>query len=120
MRTLRTGSPRIPPLSAEPPKPQMQPVRFDRRALGCAVGLEAVLTGLAALGGPHGTLGAWPWTLQLPGILLVFFIPGSEHFLWRVGGMFLIQIVLWYGIMALGRRRWRSRVSARRGARGTT
>jgi hypothetical protein len=84
---------------------------FDRRALGYALGLEAVLAGLAALGGPHGTLGAWPWTLQLPGILLVFFIPGREHFLWRVGGMLLIQSVLWYGIIAAGRRLWRSRVS---------
>jgi hypothetical protein len=47
--------------------------------------------------------------LQLPGILLVFFIPGREHFLWRVGGMVLIQSILWYGVMAVGLR-WRSRV----------
>jgi hypothetical protein len=85
-------------------------VPLDRRALAYALGLEAGLAGLAALGGPHGTLGAWPWTLQLPGILLVFFIPGREHFLWRVGGMVLIQSILWYAVMVVGRRWWRSRV----------
>jgi hypothetical protein len=78
-------------------------VHFDRRALGYAIGLEAVLASLAAFGGPHGTLGAWPWTLQLPGILLVFFVSGEAHFFWRVGGMLLIQCALWYGIFAVGR-----------------
>ena len=86
---------------------------FDRGALGYAVGLEVVLAGLAAFGGPHGTLGALPWTLQLPGILLVFFVPGNEHFLWRVVGMFLIQCAMWYGILAVGRRRRRSRGAAK-------
>jgi hypothetical protein len=95
--------------SAEAPCAVSTLVHLDRRALAYALGLEAVLAGLAALGGPHGTLGAWPWTLQLPGILLVLFIPGSEHFLWRVGGMVVIQSILWYAVMAVGRRWWRSR-----------
>jgi hypothetical protein len=78
-------------------------VHVDRRALGYALVLEAALAGLAAFGGPHGTLGAWPWTLQLPGILLVFFVSGGVHVVWRVGGMLLIQCALWYGIFAIGR-----------------
>lgn len=82
-------------------------MHVDRRALVYAIGLEAVLAGLAAFGGPHGTLGAWPWTLQLPGILLVFFGGGEAHFAWRVAGMLLIQIALWYGIFAVGRHRRR-------------
>jgi hypothetical protein len=93
-------------------------VRLDRPALGYALGLEAALTALAAFGGPHGTLGAWPWTLQLPGILLVLLVPGSAHFFWRVGGMLLIQSALWYGIMAGGRRLW-TRGRAHRGGAET-
>ena len=46
-------------------------------------------------------LGAWPWTLQLPGILLVLFVSGETHFWWRVAGMLLIQLALWYGTFAL-------------------
>jgi hypothetical protein len=90
-------------------------VHFDRRALGYAIGLEAVLAGLAVFGGPHGTLGAWPWALQLPGILLVFFVSGEAHFGWRVGGMLLIQCALWYGIFTIGRQVRQVRLSARRG-----
>ena len=29
----------------------------------------------------HGALGGLPWILQLPGILLVLYPPGGEHFL---------------------------------------
>ena len=91
-------------------------MHLDRRALGCAIGLEAALAGLAAFGGPHGTLGAWPWMLQLPGILPVFFVSGEAHFFWRVGGMLLIQGALWYGIFAIARHVRRTRQSVRRGA----
>ena len=79
-------------------------MHIDRRILACAVGVEAVLAGLAVFGGPHGSLGAWPWTLQLPGILLVFFVGEQAHLVWRVGGMLLVQCALWYGILILARR----------------
>jgi hypothetical protein len=79
-------------------------MRLDTRALGAAVVVEAVLAALALHGGPHGSLGAWPWTLQLPGILLVLFVSGQTHFWWRVAGMLLIQLALWYGIFVLLRR----------------
>jgi hypothetical protein len=79
-------------------------VHIDWRMLGYAVEVEAVLAGLAMLGGPHGMLGAWPWTLQLPGILLVFFGGEGGHIVWRIGGMLLVQCALWYGILILARR----------------
>lgn len=81
-------------------------MRLDWPALGYAVVIEAALTGLAAFGGPHGTLGAAPWALQMPGILLVLFVPGPEGFVWRVAGMVAVQIVLWYALLAVARR-WR-------------
>jgi len=80
-------------------------MRFDGRALGYAVLVEAVLAGLAVHGGPHGALGAAPWILQLPGILLVLLVPGQTYFWWRVGGMLLIQLALWYGVFRLVRRK---------------
>ena len=46
-------------------------MRGDWRTFALAVVLEVILLALAAFGGPHGTLGAWPWMLQFPGILLV-------------------------------------------------
>ena len=76
---------------------------MDKRTLGYAVAVESVLAVLAAFGGPHGALGAWPWTLQLPGILLVFFVGGNTHIYWRVGAMLLIQCSLWYALIAVGR-----------------
>ena len=57
-------------------------MRNDFVALAIAIALEAVLLVLAVFGGPHGALGGAPWALQLPGILLVFFIPGEGGFLW--------------------------------------
>jgi hypothetical protein len=82
---------------------------LDRGALGYAIGVESVLAALAAFGGPHGALGAWPWMLQLPGILLVFFVGGPPHYFWRVGAMLLIQYVLWYVLFAAGRAARRNR-----------
>ena len=84
-------------------------MHLDWRTLGYAVGVETALAGLAVLGGPHGELGAWPWTLQLPGILLVFFGGGEAYFFWRVGAMLVIQCAVWYGILTVGRRLWRGR-----------
>ena len=91
-------------------------MHLHSRALGYAIGLEAVLAGLAMFGGPHGTLEAWPWTLQLPGILLILFGSGETHFVWRVGGMLLIQCVLWYGVFAISGHVRQVRLRARRGA----
>jgi hypothetical protein len=82
-------------------------MRPDWPALGWAILIETILTWLAAFGGPHGTLGAAPWVLQLPGIMLVLFVPGSGGFVWRVAGMVVVQIVLWYGLIAALRRRRR-------------
>ena len=76
---------------------------MDKRTLGYAVAVESVLAVLAAFGGPHGALGAWPWALQLPGILLVFFVGGGTHLYWRVGAMLLIQYSLWYALIAVVR-----------------
>jgi hypothetical protein len=82
-------------------------MRPDWPALGWAILIEGLLTGLAAFGGPHGALGGAPWVLQLPGILLVLFVPGSGGFVWRVAGMVVVQVVLWYGFIAALRRRRR-------------
>ena len=81
-------------------------MRLDRRALGYAILVEGVLIFLAAFGGPYGQLGFLPWILQLPGIVLVLFLPGETWFLWRIVGMGLVQVVLWYALIAIVRR-WR-------------
>jgi hypothetical protein len=85
-------------------------MRFDGRALGSAIVLEIALIVLAAFGGPHGQLGAVPWMLQLPGILLIMFGKGEAGFLWRVVGIFIVQVTVWYFIFALTRRWRRSRL----------
>ena len=83
---------------------------MDWRALGCAVVLELGLLGLAAFGGPHGTLGVVPWMLQFPGILLVLLPSGGDYFLLRAAAAALVQTGLWYLVLAaLRRRRRRSR-----------
>lgn len=87
-------------------------MRFDRKALVYAIGFEAVLAGLAAFGGPHGALGAWPWTLQMPGILLLFFVGGEGHIPLRVGSMVLIQCAVWYGVFSFARSFRRRRMTA--------
>jgi hypothetical protein len=74
-------------------------------ALGYAVLIESALLVLAAFGGPHGGLGAVPWVLQLPGIVLVLYPTGGSHFMLRVIGMFLIQLALWYAVISALRRR---------------
>ena len=67
----------------------------------------------AAFGGPHGTLGGWPWVLQLPGIFVVFYPSGGEHFILRVGVMALVQTALWYGVLSLALRARGAHVSTR-------
>jgi len=76
-----------------------------------AVVIEAALVVTAAFGGPHGALGGWPWLLQLPGILLVLYPPGGEHFILRVGVMALVQVSIWYVLLTTARRAWRVRAS---------
>jgi len=85
-------------------------MRFDGRALIYAILLEVALTVAAAFGGPHGVLGGIPWALQLPGILFITLGKGEAGFLWRVGGMFVIQVVVWYSIFAFARRLRRGRL----------
>jgi hypothetical protein len=88
-------------------------VTVDWRALSYALIVEAVLLALAAFGGPHGALGAIPWTLQLPGILLVLYPPGGVHFAARVAAGALLQVGLWYlALRWVQRRRARSTQSA--------
>ena len=74
-----------------------------------AVVIEAVLVVAAAFGGPHGTLGGWPWAMQIPGILLVLYPPGGELFLLRVGAMAVVQTFIWFVVIRSIRRAWRRR-----------
>lgn len=81
--------------------------RFDAFALLMAIVVEALLLVAAAYGGPHGVLGAWPWALQMPGIFVIFSVPGEAGFLWRVAAGATIQVVVWYLLFAFVRRRRR-------------
>lgn len=78
---------------------------FDGRALIYAVGVEAVLAIAAAFGGPHGALGALPWLLNMPGILVIFGLGIERFFLARVALAVAIQSGFWYCIFAFIRRR---------------
>jgi hypothetical protein len=80
-------------------------VTLDWRALAYAILIEAALLVLAALGGPHGELGAVPWILQLPAIVLVLYPPGGTYFVARVFAAALLQVCLWYLALRLVRRR---------------
>lgn len=82
-------------------------MRADGRALAYAVAIESALATAAVFGGPHGALGAVPWILNLPGILVIFGIGSERYFLGRVGLAVAIQVVLWYVIFAFARRRHR-------------
>ncbi len=79
-------------------------MKIDLPALAYATLLETALAVLAALGGPHGYLGMLPWLLQLPGMLLLFFGPHVENKVWVIVPMFLIQVVVWYAVIATWRR----------------
>lgn len=78
--------------------------RFDGIALTLAIAVEAVLAVAAVFGGPHGALGGLPWALQLPGILIVYAIPGNELFFVRVAAALLCQVALWYLVISRFRR----------------
>jgi len=80
-------------------------VRLDIKVLAVAIAIEIGLAILAVFGGPHGALGGWPWTLQLPGILVMLLLPGDGGFAWRAAAMIIIQICVWYAICLLIRRR---------------
>ncbi|HEY8256314.1 MAG TPA: hypothetical protein VIG08_01540 [Gemmatimonadales bacterium] len=78
---------------------------MDWRALSYAILIETALLILAAFGGPHGYLGAVPWMLQLPGILLIMYPGGGAYFFARVTIGALVQVSLWYLALRLLRRR---------------
>ncbi|MDZ4259861.1 MAG: hypothetical protein U0974_10920 [Gemmatimonadales bacterium] len=80
-------------------------MRFDGWSLIYAVGVEAVLATAAVFGGPHGALGALPWLLNMPGILVIFGLGVERFFLARVAFAVAIQVGLWYFGFALIRRR---------------
>lgn len=84
--------------------------RFDVVALILALVVEAGLTVASAFGGPHGALGGWPWLMQLPGILLIWF-SGGESVLLLVTLGFAVQLTLWYLLFAFVLRRYRARAS---------
>ena len=89
-------------------------MKIDHRALGYAVLLETLLAVVAAFGGPHGTLGMLPWLLQFPGALLIFFSPDTVNKVLLLVLTFLIQVAIWYAVIATVRalRRRRKELNA--------
>jgi hypothetical protein len=83
----------------------MRAIPLRLRLLALAIVIEAGLAALAMFGGPHGDLGAWPWVLQMPGILLMLFVPGETGFAWRAAGILVIQTACWYAICSMLRHR---------------
>ena len=86
-------------------------MRIDGRALAVAVAVEAVLAAAAVFGGPHGGLGAVPWMLNLPGILVIVGFGSQRFIIGRVVLAVAIQVGLWYLLFSFVRRR--RRVGAR-------
>ena len=80
-------------------------MRFDVRAFLMALGIALGLAALGVFGGPHGALGGWPWLFNLPGLAVIYLIPGNEMFAARVFAAFSIQVALWYLIVSAIRRR---------------
>jgi hypothetical protein len=72
-----------------------------------ALAVESALATAAVFGGPHGALGAVPWMLNLPGIVVIVGISSERFYLGRVGLAVAIQVALWYCVFALARRRHR-------------
>ena len=88
-------------------------MRVDGGALVYALAVESALATAAVFGGPHGALGAIPWMLNLPGILVIFGIRTERFFLGRVVRAVAIQAAVWYFVFALARQRRRgSRIPA--------
>ena len=83
-------------------------MRADGRALVYALAVESALATAAVFGGPHGALGAVPWMLNLPGILVIFGIRTERFFFGRVALAVAIQVALWYFVFAVARQRRRS------------
>ena len=84
-------------------------MKIDHWALGYAVLLETVLAVVAAFGGPHGYLGMLPWLLQLPGALLIFLSPDTVNKVLLLVLTFLIQVAIWYAVIATVRAHRRRR-----------
>lgn len=73
---------------------------MDWRALVAAIVIELGLVGVAAVLGPDGPPGIVSWALHLPGVLLIFYPPGGHHFLLRAAAGVLLQVGLWYLLLA--------------------
>ena len=73
-----------------------------------ALAVEGTLATAAVFGGPHGALGAIPWMLNLPGILVILGIRTERFFFGRVALALAIQVTLWYIGFALVRQRRRT------------
>jgi hypothetical protein len=79
-------------------------MKLDPRSLLLALAIALLLAVLALFGGPHGALGGWTWFLNLPGLALVYLIPGNSYFAARVVAAFLVQVMVWYFLVRALRR----------------